>query len=144
MSQSNVRRMIRIQAISGLVFGTFLILHLVNTLCASGGQESYDGVIDSVRAYYQWPLTEAGVVGIFGLVHIAIGLRCALARRRSKRAFRAEGGAPPPVPTWSPIHRVTGWFLLFVIFSHFLATRGPGLMLDQPLDPSYIAFSLIT
>ena len=37
------RALIRIQAITGLLFATFLVLHLVNTMLAAAGQSVYDG-----------------------------------------------------------------------------------------------------
>jgi succinate dehydrogenase/fumarate reductase cytochrome b subunit len=130
-------RLIRGQAVSGLVFGLFLGVHLANAAAAALGPASYDGFLHRVRSVYQLPPVELLGVGASALIHIGFGVRRALARRRA--AVKPAG-----LPTWLRIHRLCGWFLAFVIVGHVAATRGPGLFLGLPADLSYLRFSLET
>ena len=132
-------RLIRGQAVSGLVFATFLLLHLLNAAAGALGPEFYDGFLARVRLVYQFPLFEIFAVGTAALVHASYGVRRALVRRR-----RARAGRKAPVPGWLRVHRLSGWFLLVVLPGHALATRGPGLFLDLPADFSFLRFSLET
>ena len=47
------RRLARVQAGTGVVFATFLALHLVNTMLGALGPAVYDGVQRVLRLYYQ-------------------------------------------------------------------------------------------
>ena len=135
-------RWIRLQALTGLAFATFLALHLVNAMTASLGPEAYDGFQRAARRFYQHPLVEVLAIGVAGGMHVAIGAGRALARRRARRAAHSAGAPMPRAPGWLRMHRACGWFLVLVIGGHFLATRGPGLWLDTPADFSYLTFSL--
>ena len=77
------KSLIKIQAISGIVFATFLILHLVNMTIAMLGQAAYDSFQRAMRWYYQFPVTEIVVVLGASLVHIAAALTRVVRRRRA-------------------------------------------------------------
>lgn len=142
--EGSERVLVRVQAVSGLSFATFLALHLANSVAASLGPESYDALMARLRGYYQTPLVEILAVGASGAVHVACGLARLRNRRRRAREQRRAGRAPVRAPLWLRVHRLSGYFLLLVIVGHVLATRGPGLFLDQPADFSYLTFSLTT
>jgi len=124
------RRLIRIQAISGLVFLSFLAIHLVNTMLAAAGEGAYDGFQRATRLVYQFPLIELGVLGALG-VHVVVGvLRIAHRRKHEKAAH---------VPRRLLLHRLSGYFLLLVIFGHIIATRGPSVV--RGVHPEFIGLN---
>jgi succinate dehydrogenase/fumarate reductase cytochrome b subunit len=123
------RRWRRVQAASGLAFGLFTAVHLVNQWLAPLGPEAYDGFQAAARAVYQQPAVEIGLVALPLLVHVVAALR-------RMRIGRRRGG-------WRMrLHRVTGFLLLAVIFGHVVATRGPSLA--KGFHPGFagISFSL--
>lgn len=123
------RTLVRAQAGSGLAFALFAIVHLVNTLLAPFGAATYDSVQGALRAVYQEPWVELGLVLGSFLVHLGCGV--ARARRRPKR----RGGAN----RW---RRRSGWLLVVIVTGHSLATRGPSLVYDVWPGFEGIAFSL--
>lgn len=127
--------LLRIQAISGLAFASFLILHLTNTLTAVLGQASYDRVQGGLRTYYQWPPVELVVVLLAPAVHLWAAAVRILRRRRRDGSERT--------PSWRVrLHRYTGYVLALFVFGHIAATRGPGVFSDMPADFSFLTFSL--
>lgn len=137
------KRLIRVQAGSGLLFGTFLVLHLTNTIVGGLGQETYDALQGALRWYYQFPAVEIVAIGAAGITHVVVGLTRMIRRRRKNQIIRRSGITPPGAPTWLRIHRASGYFLLVVILGHYAATRGPGLFFDMPADFSFLHFSLL-
>jgi succinate dehydrogenase/fumarate reductase cytochrome b subunit len=132
-------RLIRGQALSGLVFAVFLSLHLANAAAGALGPSAYDGFLARARLVYQFPPFEVLAVGAAAAVHASYGIRRWRARRRA-----ARDGGRAAVPGWLRLHRASGWLLLAVLPGHVLATRGPGLLLDLPADFSFLRFSLQT
>lgn len=61
--------LLRIQAVSGLLFATFLVLHLSNTIVSSAGEKTYDSLQGAVRWYYQFPPVEIVAVAGSATVH---------------------------------------------------------------------------
>lgn len=129
------RPWIRAQAVSGLAFATFLVLHLLNTAVGAYGAEVYDGYQRAMRWYYQFPLVEILAVGVSALVHAVCGF-VRIARRRKR--------GDPAAPLWLKLHRASGVFLAVVLLGHVAATRGPSLLLGVDVDFSYLHFSLVT
>ncbi len=131
------KTLIRVQAISGLAFGVFLVLHLLNLAVALGGPAAYDAWMAAMRWYYQFPLVE--IVAVLGaaIVHMVAGVMRILRRRkRVKAAGRAEA------PSWRVrLHRYSGYFLMAAFAGHVAATRAPGLM-GMPADFAFLSFSL--
>ncbi|MGE0784394.1 MAG: hypothetical protein AB7S26_01800 [Sandaracinaceae bacterium] len=133
------RRLAQIQAISGLVFATFLALHLVNTMIATFGQSTYDAYMRAVRLYYQGYGIELAVVIVAPLVHVTAGILRARRRRAKARAQHREDAR---VPWRLRLHRWSGIVLAVVFIGHASATRLPGLVFDQPGDFTFVHFSL--
>jgi succinate dehydrogenase/fumarate reductase cytochrome b subunit len=107
------RRWGRIQATSGLVFLAFAALHLVNQWLALLGPAAYDGFQRATRGLYQQPLLEQALVMGPLVLHVVAALR----RLRLRGVF-GRGGS------WRMrLHRLTGYFLLLVIFGHIAAVR---------------------
>jgi succinate dehydrogenase/fumarate reductase cytochrome b subunit len=132
------KALIRVQAVSGLVFATFLVLHLGNLASATFGQPAYDWYMAKARGYYQLaPVELVGVVGA-ALVHMAAGV----ARILRRRARRADGVSKPP--HWRVrLHRYSGYYLMAAFVGHVIATRGPGLV-GHAADFSFLTLSLET
>ncbi len=131
------KSLIRVQAWTGLLFATFLVLHLANTVAASLGQDAYDRFQMTMRWYYQFPLVE--IVAVVGSAHLHVlaGLMRILRRRKT---LKIEGRRESP-SLRVRFHRYTGWFLMLVVSGHMAATRVPGLM-GHPADFSFLNFSL--
>ncbi len=131
-------RLARIQATSGLVFGAFLAVHLVNTLVAPAGQDAYDRYQLAARTVYQCPPVEIALV----LGAVAVHVAAAALRIRLRRRERAQGAAVPPEPLRQRLHRWTGYVLALAIVGHVVATRGPGVAYGTPADFSFLTYSL--
>ncbi len=121
----------RWQAISGLIFAIFALLHLSTHLFAPGGRELYAQVQGVMRLVYQTAIIEI-VFALALVVHIACGVMSA--RRRKK-----SGRAKAPLPARARWHRRSGWFLAIFILGHILATRG--LNLWKEVDVGFDALS---
>ncbi|MEM7310118.1 MAG: hypothetical protein AAF682_25810 [Planctomycetota bacterium] len=130
-------RLIRGQALSGLVFGAFLAIHLANTIAGAFGEEAYNRFMAAARGWYQIAPVEILGVGLSALAHGYYGIRRALRRRARRRS-----GAADAAPGWLRLHRASGWVLLLVIVGHVAATRGPALLEDLPAEFSLLRFSL--
>ena len=129
---SRERRWARTQAVSGLVFLTFAGLHLTNQMLATAGPDVYNAFQRVVRLLYQHPLIELSVVAGALSVHVVAGVR-----RMLLRGVRGRGGSAR-----MRLHRLTGYFLLLVIFGHVAAVRGPSLILGIFPEFEGVAFSL--
>ncbi len=125
---SSSRRLMRIQAISGLVFAAFVLLHLVNVMVSPFGPQLYDAFQVRIRPIYQNPVVELGVLLTALTVHIVVGVV------RLRRRPRTKGWARLPLRT--RLHRLSAYFLLLVIFGHITATRAPTL-----IDGIWIGFA---
>lgn len=125
-------RLLQVQAISGLCFLAFVLVHLTNTLTALGGPEAYDGFQRAARTVYQYPAVELLGLGLPLATHVA----AAFVRLR-RRGFRR------PQPSWrARLHRYTGYYLLLVIFGHIAAVRGAPFAFGFLPDFAGVAFSL--
>ena len=107
-------RLVAAQAIAGMLFLVFLVLHLSNTLLAPFGPEVYNSYQRAIRQIYQHPFFELVLVIGPLLTHVIAGLclHSIRKRRRHTRALKYR------LQTWA------GFVLLFVVFGHMLATRG--------------------
>ena len=132
------KSLIKIQAISGLVFATFLILHLVNMAIAMFGQVAYDSFQRAMRWYYQFPVAEIVVVLAASVVHIAAALTRVIRRRRAGKNSHKKIKLPLRVR----LHRYSGYFIVVVFIGHVVATRGPSLLLGKLVDMSYLSYSI--
>lgn len=128
------RRWLRWQAISGAVFALFLLVHLINQMISVLGASRYDAAQGVLRAGYQFPLLELGVVVAPLLVHVVTVVRRFFLRRALK--------LPSPAPSLRVrLHRWSGRFLLVFVFGHFAATRGTDLLYGTPPRFEGVAWS---
>ncbi len=130
-TRSRERAWRRAQAISGLLFLVFALLHIVNTMLAAHSAEAYDGFQRALRPIYQHPAVELGLIIGPLLVHVAAALR-----RIRLDGVRGRGGN-----LRARLHRITGYFLLLVIFGHIAAVRGPSVFGDIFLEFGGVSFS---
>lgn len=117
------------QAITGLFFLTFLLIHLANTWLASFGSEAYDGAQKVLRTVYQHPVIEIMLLAAIGL-HIVVGVL---------RRLREKGQATTGRAKW---HRITGYGLTVVIGGHILAVRGSSWFYGVYPEFAGLAFSI--
>ncbi|MGB8332163.1 MAG: hypothetical protein WCE62_18700 [Polyangiales bacterium] len=127
----NNSKLARVQAVSGLLFSVFVLVHLSNTALAIIGADLYDGFQSRARVVYQWPLLELALIGAL-LVHIVSGI----VRMRARRGSTAE----PPLRL--RLHRYAAYYLAIFIFGHIGATRLPALLADAPPFFGGISFSM--
>lgn len=119
------------QAVSGLLFSLFVLVHLCNTALAVVGADVYDGFQSAARGVYQWPLFEIALIGAL-LVHIISGILRMRARRGTK--------VVPPLRL--RLHRYAAYYLAIFVFGHIGATRLPALLADAPPFFAGISFSM--
>ena len=128
-----MNRLAKIQAISGLCFALFLVLHLATTISGVGGPSTYDGTLVSLRSIYRaYPIVEFLLIGASAAVHITCGILQIVRRRKT--------GPHPKPPFRLRLHRWSGYFLMLVIVGHVFATR---VMTSGGADYSYLAFSVL-
>ena len=136
-----MNRLAKVQAISGLCFALFLVLHLATTVSAIGGPAAYDGVLAAFRTMYRaHPVVEILVIGLSGSIHITCAILRILERRRT--------GPHPKPPLLLRAHRWSGYFLALVIVGHVFATRvmpavATGATATGRADFSYLAYSVL-
>ncbi|MEH6571349.1 MAG: hypothetical protein V7709_19865 [Halioglobus sp.] len=120
------------QAVAGSLFFVFLVLHLSNTLLAPLGPEIYNDYQRSIRQIYQHPLLEWVLVIGPLLTHVVVGLWLYKIRKKwqFKRSLKYR------IQSWA------GFFLLFVVFGHILATRGISYWYGPFAEFEGVSFSL--
>lgn len=122
----------RIQALSGVVIATFVVMHLINTWLAPAGPGPYLALQQALSSVYQAPVVEWLVLGAI-VAHIG----CAVMRWIEERGTRRG-----PRPWRARLHRYSGIFLMVVIGGHVTAVRIlPGYFGIRPGFDG-IAFSL--
>ncbi|MCB9760544.1 MAG: hypothetical protein H6739_11950 [Alphaproteobacteria bacterium] len=128
------KQLVRTQAASGLAFGAFLALHLINTALGAHSAEAYDGAQRALQVFYQNPLVEITLIGAALVAHVVAAVWL----------WRRRGGRAGPKPrTWRRrLHRWSGVFLLIFVGGHFLATRGTTLFTGVVLGHAGLSFSL--
>jgi succinate dehydrogenase/fumarate reductase cytochrome b subunit len=127
-------RLVRIQALSGLVFAIFLSLHLVNVMASVLGPGVYDAFQVRIRPLYQFPLVEVGVLLAALVTHMVTGIM-RLRRRPRSRDFGK-------LPLRTRMHRLSAYFLLVFVLGHFAATRMPSLLDDVWVGFAGLSFTL--
>jgi len=117
------------QAVSGIIFSTFLALHLLNTLFAVSGPDAYDGVQQLFRLIYQFMPIEVIILAAL-ILHILTGLFRIFTEPKRQLSGRAR------------LHRYTGFFLMLVIGGHITAVRGASWFFDVYPGFAGLAFSV--
>ncbi|PRP84685.1 hypothetical protein PROFUN_07935 [Planoprotostelium fungivorum] len=139
--------LVKIQAASGLCFGSFLFIHLINTSSAHFGQLAYDGSQAFLRAYYQNPLLEPVVVFGSLTVHSVSSAFRYINRYRSEvleedttdknRSFYSL------LPSSKTLNRWCGSVLSIFVIGHIIGTRGFAVLYDIDTDYQYLASSIV-
>ena len=119
----------RVQAGSGIVFGIFVALHLLNTWLAAFGPQVYDGVQVVLRSAYQFAPVEVLLLAALG-VHMVVGVLRIVQEPKRNLTLRAK------------IHRYAGFFLLVFIFGHIAAVRGSSWFFEVYPGFEGLAFSI--
>lgn len=119
----------KLQAISGLIFATFVAVHLLNTCLASLGPGAYDGVQGALRLVYQFFVVEVLVL-LALLVHVVVGVMRMIKEPKRNLTLRAR------------VHRYCGYFLMLVIVGNILAVRGSSVFFDVYPGFAGLAFSI--
>lgn len=132
---SRDHRLMRIQAISGLVFAIFLSLHLLNVMVSAVGPGLYDALQVRIRPIYQSPLVEVGVLLAALVIHMVAGIT------RLRRRPRSRGLGKLPLRT--RLHRLSAYFLLVFVLGHVAATRLPSLLDGVWLGFAGLSFSMV-
>jgi succinate dehydrogenase/fumarate reductase cytochrome b subunit len=120
------------QALTGTTFAAFLFVHLINQMLATRGAATYDSVQGTLRAGYQTPLVEVGLVLTPLVLHAGLAVR-AMSRRRGTGAAAPTGLAR--------LHRWSGRVLLLFFLGHVGATRLPALLAGAAPGFAGVAFT---
>lgn len=119
----------KLQAITGLIFATFVAVHLLNTWLAGLGPAAYDGVQVALRQVYQFVFVEVLILSAL-LVHVVAGVMRVVKEPKRTLTIRAR------------VHRYAGFFLMLVILGHILAVRGSSMFFDVYPGFAGLAFSI--
>lgn len=119
----------KLQAITGLIFATFVAVHLLNTWLAGLGPAAYDGVQVALRQVYQFVFVEVLILSAL-LVHVVAGVMRLVKEPKRTLTIRAR------------VHRYAGFFLMLVILGHILAVRGSSMFFDVYPGFAGLAFSI--
>ena len=129
MAQGQAQTLTMVQAWSGLIFATFLSVHLLNLALATLGPGLFDSVQAILRQFYQFLPIEVVILGTL-TVHLIVGLMRMRRRVHASLSTRAR---------W---HRYAGLFLALVIVGHVLAVRGSSWFYDVYPQFAGLAFSV--
>jgi len=141
----------KVQALSGVTFGAFLSLHLVNAWTANGGHLLYDGTQKFFRLFYQNPFIEPIIIGSLVIHTIASGIRFLQRSIEESGVIHCKPNSEeddtcksdsPTIGKALQYHRYSGYFLATFVGGHFLATRGIDLIFNSKPDFSLISFSI--
>eukprot|EP01116_Phalansterium_solitarium_P019648 TRINITY_DN5582_c0_g1_i1.p1 TRINITY_DN5582_c0_g1~~TRINITY_DN5582_c0_g1_i1.p1 ORF type:complete len:267 (+),score=59.18 TRINITY_DN5582_c0_g1_i1:102-902(+) len=148
----------KIQAGTGLIFGTYLTLHLANALSANLGPAAYDAVQTALRPFYQNALVEPVV--IFGTLAVHTAAAVVRIVRRRARSIKKDDDADSHAARagrgstltrfwrWARLnepaflHRYTGYFLTAVIGGHIAAVRLAPMASGFPASFANVAFAI--
>ena len=161
--------LMRVQAGSGAVFGTFLGTHMLNHMVLNLGWGAGKSFLLAARHYYQFPLIERVVLPAAFVVHLGASTIRFLRRRAAarvaaehaaaKKSDDAGGEAPAAAAAagstdlveqlpWTTAagvtrwQRITGAFMLVFVGGHVAATRIVPLYYLR--DPSVLDHGLVT
>lgn len=124
-----------IQAASGAVFALFLSLHLLTAASGLLGPTQYDSTLAALRHIYRPHVAvELLVMGTAGSIHIA----CAVLQMFRRRKIVNLRGS-----WWMRAHRLSGYFLLLVIFGHVFATRVAPTLASGPTATGKADFAFL-
>jgi len=130
----------KMQAASGLVFATFLFLHLINSISSHKGQVFYDTVQSKFRLYYQNPFVEIVIVLGSLLIHFLSNILLFYLRNENK---------PEKIPdsklssgSASKYQRYSGLVLAVIVGLHATFTRILPYLHGQIADFQTVSFTV--
>ena len=130
-----------VQAISGLGFATFSVLHLSGHLLANISFDLSNKALFIFREYYQTPVIEIVIVGGCLVIHVFAGYIRLIIRTNSTKTLKTPAFTLAiNERSW---HQWTGHVLTFLIIGHVGSCRiMPYLYLPDPsiVDLTYITF----
>jgi succinate dehydrogenase hydrophobic anchor subunit len=141
----------QLNAVSGLLFGIFVVLHLGCHASLNLSWEKANANLQHARMIYQHPAFEI-LLFVVLMVHMASNavlytnrqkIHKAVAFSSSTTSSKKEAGAKEPQGTLElKAHRAAGIILALSVFGHVAATRvAPFFILD---DPSEYDYSFVT
>jgi succinate dehydrogenase/fumarate reductase cytochrome b subunit len=126
----------KLQAASGLFFGTFLAMHLLSHYTLNFGWDAANGRLNSFRALYQNSIFEV-LLFLSVFTHMYANLSVYKCRQKI-RSTKQDDKKPAPEALELKGHRIAGYIIALSIFGHVTATRlGPILVLDDPSEYDY-------
>ncbi|KAK9711519.1 hypothetical protein K7432_007779 [Basidiobolus ranarum] len=154
--------LLKLQAGSGLVFSTFLAVHLGGHFATHWGVKYSNAAIALFRHYYRkYTVIEFGLLGGSLIVHVVSGLlQIQDQQRRRSQALKRKNEKQTPVPTKKSqsivericnikvldIQRWVGRYLIVVTVIHTTATRLLPYLVQGPtgdgVDITYASMSL--
>jgi len=131
-------QLIKLQAGSGLIFSSFLGIHLANSFIANLGPLGYDEIKRLLRLYYQNPVIEIGLFSSLFVHQIVSGIRIYRRLKQKKNHPKHDH------ITALDIHRYAGLVIGTVVLVHVFFTRIPHLIFKDDSDFTLITFTLKT
>lgn len=127
----------KISAASGLLFGVFLVLHLLSHYSLVLGMETANDNLRFFRKIYQHPACEIALL-VAVVAHMVSNTMLYIKRQKIDGSSKKEGGKEPAGSLELKGHRYTGYFLALSIFGHVIFTRiAPLFLLDDPSQYDY-------
>jgi len=126
----------KLQAASGLFFGTFLAMHLVSHYTLNLGWDAANGRLKSFRALYQSSIFEVLLV-LSVLTHMYANVSVYKYRQKIQ-STKQDSKKSVAGSMELKGHRIAGYIIALSIFGHIAATRlGPIFILDNPSEYDY-------
>jgi uncharacterized membrane protein len=119
------------QAVTGLYFSAFLLLHLFNHFLAILGEDQYNNFLQFSRKIYQNPYVELSL-----LFTVSVHVFCAITLwiKRKKRKIEE--------PFLTTAFRWCGWFLMIIVPVHFYFGRIMPFQKSVDVNFAFSAFGL--
>jgi hypothetical protein len=136
----STNNLVKLQALSGISFATFGVLHLFNVALANFGLASAEKVQQIFRLYYQntyvEPILILGSVGAHMLANTILTMR-RWVREKNPKAIK-------PLTTPQKLNRYAGLMLGILVPTHVMGLRLPSVMWGEEYkgDFSLISFTL--
>jgi len=119
-------------AVSGLMFGAFMVTHLLGHFSTHFGLAANRKVLAVTQPVYQHPLVEMVLLGSF-ITHAALAVQKKTAEWRKKGRIALPWDEPAKLA-----HQLSGWALMMLVPGHAFATRGLTWYFGfAPVDAAY-------
>ena len=128
-----------LNAVSGLLFGLFLVMHLLSHYAITlAGYDEANEILQGLRKVYRNPIFEAVLFGSL-ITHMYSNVCLYMSRNRIASTVKEDDNKKKKVGTMElNAHRIAGYFLSLSIFGHVTATRlVPMFILDDSSEYDY-------